>query len=83
MQILTADVMQELIDFRNKHDTEFDITIRNSNLYLRFFCGAMFEPKSLKEGIIEEKTFKEYFDIVQLTYILSKKLIHVVKETEI
>lgn len=83
MQLLTADVMQELIDFRNKHDIGFDIAIRNHNLYLRFSCGIMFEPTSLKKGIIEERTFKEYFDMVQFTYNLSKELINVVKETEI
>lgn len=83
MQILTADIMQDLIDFQNNNKIKYDIAIVNNNIYLRFNCGAMFEVTSLKKGIIEEKVFKKYFDITSFTYNLSKKIINVIEETEI
>ncbi len=83
MQLLTADIMQELIDFQKNNNIKFDIAIRNNNIYLRFYCGSMFELTSLKKGIIEEKAFHKYFDITNFTYNLSKKLIDVIEETEI
>ncbi len=83
MQLLTADIMQELIDFRNENDIKYDITIINNNIYLRFYTGSMFEVTSLKKGIIEEKAFNKYFNITRFTYNLSKKLIDVINQTEI
>lgn len=83
MQLLTADIMQELIDFRNENNIEYDITVINNNIYLRFHCGEMFEVTSLKKGIIEEKAFNKYFNITKFTYNLSKKLINVIEQTEI
>lgn len=83
MGLLTADVMQDLINFRKATNMPYDITIINNNIYLRFHCGAMFEPTALKKGIVEEKTFKKYYDIVNFIDTLSKELINLIEETEI
>ena len=42
MQILTADVMESLIKFKNKYDIDFEIVLMNNNIYLRFFVSNMF-----------------------------------------
>ena len=83
MQLLTADVMEELIDFINKTNIKYDIIINNNNIYLRFHCGAMFEPQSLKKGIIDKKQIEKYFYMLNFTYNLSDKIINLIDETEV
>lgn len=83
MQILTADVMEELIAFEKKTNIKYDITIINNNLYLRFHCGAMFEAGNIKKGALDKSAIHKYFYMLNLTYNLSNKLISVVNETEI
>lgn len=83
MQLLTADVMQELIDFLQKEEIDFDIYINNNYLYLRFHLEDMFEVGKIKNGPIEEKTLEKYYNILKFTYDLSNKLINVVNDTEL
>ena len=83
MQILTADVMEELVDFENKTKMKFDIVIKENELYLRFHSGDMFEPTNLKNGPLDKKTIEKYFYMLNFTYNLSNKLIDVINNTEI
>ena len=83
MQLLTADVMEELIEFENKTNMKYDVYINNDNLYLRFHCGVMFEPQNLKKGALDEISMRKYFYMLNFTYNLSNKLINVIKETNI
>ena len=83
MQLLTADVMEELIDFENKTNMKYDIIINNNNIYLRFHCGTMFEPQALKNGIIDKRHLQKYFYMLNFTYNLSNKIIKLINETEI
>lgn len=83
MQILTADVMQELIDFRNKTNMNYDVIINNNTLYLRFHCGTMFEPRNIKRGAINKEELHKYFYMLNFTYNLSNKIIKIINETEI
>ena len=53
MQLLTADVMEELIEFENKTKMKFDIFINGNELYLRFHSGSMFEAGNLKNGVLD------------------------------
>ena len=83
MQLLTSDVMEELIEFRNKTNMRYDIFIINNELYLRFHSGEMFEAGKLKKGAIDKETARKYFYMLNFTYNLSKKLISVINETQI
>lgn len=83
MQILTADVMQELVDFQNKTNIKYDVIINNDTLYLRFHCGSMFEPTNIKNGAINKEELEKYFYMLNFTYNLSNKIIGTVNETEI
>lgn len=83
MQILTADVMEELVDFENKTKMKFDISIKGNELYLRFHSGNMFEPGKIKNGVLDKKLIKKYFYMLNFTYNLSNKLINVVNSIEI
>ena len=83
MQLLTADVMEELISFINKTNLRYDIVIKNNNIYLRFHCGTMFEPENLKKGAIDKEKIEKYFYMLNFTYNLSDKIIKIINETEI
>lgn len=83
MQLLTSDVMEELVEFRNKTNMRYDIFINNNELYLRFHSGEMFEAGKLKNGVLDKEILKKYFYMLNFTYNLSKKLISVIDETQI
>jgi len=83
MQLLTADVMEELIDFENKTKMKYDIFIKGNELYLRFHSGAMFETTTLKNGPVDKKTMEQYFYMLNFTYNLSNMLINLINDVEI
>ena len=81
MQLLTADVMEELVEFKNNTNMPYDIYITNNELYLRFHSGSMFEPRSLKNGVLDRNVIHKYFYMLNFTYNLSKKLIDTINNT--
>lgn len=83
MRILTSDVMQELVDFYNKTKIEYDIHIKGNELYIRFHTGMVFEIENMKQGPLNEKEIKVYFDILNFTNVLATKLIEVIDHIEI
>lgn len=83
MQILTHDIMDMLVDFRNQLKMPLDILIRDDIMYVRLHVGKMFEAKFNKKAVIDIESAKKYFDIVNFIYSLSKKMIQTIEETEI
>lgn len=83
MRILTPDIMLELLNFLNNYNVMFDIIIDNYNIYIRFYCGNMFESSNLKKGAIDKDTLNRYYNILEFSYNLSHKLINIIKEVDI
>ena len=83
MQLLTADVMEELVQFENKTNMKFDVVIKEKELYLRFHSGSMFEAGNLKKGALDKESIQKYFYMLNFTYNLSNKFINVVNDTQI
>ena len=83
MQLLTSDVMEELIKFEDKTKMKYDIYIKNDELYLRFHSGAMFEIGNLKKEILDKELIQKYFYMLNFTYNLSNKLINIINDTQI
>ena len=83
MQILTSDVMEDLIDFRIKTNMNYEICIINNELYLRFHSGEMFEARSIATNSLNKEEIEKYFYMLNFTYNLSNKLINVINETKI
>ena len=83
MQILTHDIMDMLVDFRNQLKMPLDILIRDDIMYIRLHVGKMFEAKFNKNAVIDKQNAQKYFNIVNFIYSLSKKMIQTVEETEI
>ena len=82
MQLLTSDVMATLIDFYNKYNIDYEIVIRNNKIYMRFFTGAMFEPKIFGNSMDKELLLK-YYCILKFIVDVTKEVNKALKEVEI
>lgn len=83
MQLLTSDIMEEILEFKNKSKDIFDIFINENNIYLRFHCGSMFEVTSLKKGELDRKTLERYYNILKFVYDMANKFIKIINESDI
>ena len=83
MQLLTSDIMEDLIEFKVNTNMQYDIYIANNEIYLRFHSGEMFESQKLTEEVFNKDEIKKYFYMLNFTYNLSKKLIDVINQTQI
>ena len=82
MQLLTADIMQMFIDFKNKNKLIPQLTLKENKLYIRFETGGVFEASILKKSL-DYEVLKRYYDIINFTLELTEKFIKNVNETEL
>ena len=75
MQILTHDVMQMLVDYRTRLKCHFDIYIKGRAMYIRVHTGDLFEAKINNKTVLDEKTLREYYDVVDFIYTTAIELI--------
>ena len=83
MQILTADIMEQIIEFKEKTNQKFDIYINDDKIYLRFHKNDLFEPMYKTNEILDKNSLQSYYDILKFTYELTNKIIKVINEVEI
>lgn len=83
MQLLTHDIMELLVSFKKNTGINYDISIYDNIMYLRFHTGAMFEFKSFKKGAFDEQMLRQYYNVLDFTCTLSKMLIDLIEKTEI
>lgn len=50
MEILTHDVMEEIINFYVQYKIQFKIIIRNNSIYIKYITGKVFQPSLLKKA---------------------------------
>ena len=72
LRILTADVMQMLIDFKQKNKVAPEIVLNSRGLFIRFELGNVFEPNLIKTDI-EYDNLKKTYDIINFILDLTKK----------
>lgn len=82
MQILTSDIMEQMINFINESKIKFELTINQNELYIRFKTGKMFEANIFKSSV-DFNTLKKAYDIINFTFDITRKLTKVLEETEI
>jgi len=82
MQLLTSDIMQMLMDFKEKNKVTPEMTLKGNVLYIRFATGDMFEPKMLKNSL-DYTTLKKYYDTINFTLDITEKFLKNIEETEI
>ena len=80
MQILTADVMQVLTDFKKTTGIHYEMSIKDSTIYFRFRTGSMFEPNY--KNSIDKDTIYRYYKVLEFTLNVTNKIIKIIEETE-
>lgn len=81
MQLLTADVMLMLVDFYNDMKIEYEITIRENNIYVRFHTGDLFETAGLKKDVLDKELLHKYYKMFDFMYCLIIQLVKNIDET--
>lgn len=82
MQILTSDIMEMLIEFKEKSKIKYEITLKDAKMYIRFHTGGVFEPKLFGQSL-DFNTLKKYYDIIDFIFKVTKSVNKVIAETEI
>lgn len=82
MQILTSDIMEMLIEFKEKSKIKYEITLKGANMYIRFHTGGVFEPKLFGQSL-DFDMLKKYYDIIDFIFKVTKTVNKVIAETEI
>lgn len=82
MQILTVDVMAELIEFIKTTEIKFEFYINHNKMYLRFHTGEVFEPDVFGQAMKYEEV-KKYFDIIYGVRNITQHISNVISNTEL
>lgn len=82
MQLLTADVMQELIIFYKEMGINYELTIKENCMYIRFWCGEMFERAKLKKFSLDRDTLYKNYRILDFTFSLVNRMLKLLYETQ-
>ena len=82
MQILTHDVMEELIYFHLKFDCNFEIIIENNDIFITFKTGDIFNPK-IFTNVTDSDFLWTYYTILNFITNLCVKINKSLEETEI
>lgn len=82
MQLLTADVMQLLIDFKQDNKLIPEITIKGNELYIRMETGDIFDANLLKKSFDYNMLLK-YYNIINFSLNLTEKIVKNIRETEL
>ena len=80
MQILTLDIMQKIVDFKRKMAMDFEISIINQDLFIRFRCGKMFEASSVNKFSLDKDLLYKYYRILSFCLEVSDLFIKSVNE---
>ena len=82
MQLLTADIMQMLIDFRKDTGIRFDFAIKNNRIFLRFGGGGLFAIPNLEKTLWDKYIMYRNYKILNFTFELTYKITNLIKETD-
>jgi len=82
MQILTADIMAELIQLIQTTKVKFEFYINHNKMHVRFHTGEVFEPEVFGKAM-QYKNLKKYFDIVTCVKNITEHICNVISETEL
>ena len=81
MQLLTSDVMLLLNDFYKYMQREFEITIKNDNIYVRILNGATFSNSLIKGNELDKELIYKNYRTINFILNISSKLIELINET--
>jgi len=82
MQILTADIMTEMIDLVKTSKVKFEFYINHDIMHIRFHTGEMFEPDVFGKSMQLDK-LKKCFDKIESVKNVTEHICNVVYNTEL
>ncbi len=82
MQILTADIMTELIELVKTSKGKFEFYINNDIMHIRFHTGEVFEPEVFGKSMQLDK-IRKYCDIVTNVKNVIEHVCNVIFNTEL
>lgn len=82
MRILTSDIMDYMIKFKNENKIKFEMTIKNSQIFTRIHCQDMFELPSLGKALDYETLYK-YYKYLNFMCELNKKIYDTISSKDI
>lgn len=74
MQLLTADIMEDLVALYNELKVNYEITIEESCMYIGFQCGELFKPEKLEKFSLNREKLYESYRVLVLALDLTNKL---------
>lgn len=82
MQILTTDIMLQIIELTELTRIDFVFYINHSRMYIKFYTGSIFETDIYSKTMNYEE-LKEYFDILNNVKNITEHICNVISETEL
>ena len=78
----SQDDIVYLIDFYKKYNLDFEVIFKNDTIYMSFFTGTMFEPKTFGSSMDKQLLFT-YYSILQFISNVTKKVNKTLEDLEI
>ena len=82
MQILTSDIMTELIDLVRRTKVKFEFYINKDIMHIRFHTGEVFEPEVFGKSMQLDK-LRKYCDIISAVKNVIQHICDVIYSTEL
>ena len=82
MRILTSDILDYMINFKKENKIKYELTLKNSSLYIRIHCKDMFEAPFRKDSL-DFNTLHMYYKIIHFICELNRKFYYVISEKDI
>lgn len=81
-QLLNEDMIQELIQFHNEMEMDFELTIKVNCIYIRFWCGKIFETSKLKRFSLDRNTLYKYYRMLDFTFYITDKMLNLLNQMQ-
>lgn len=81
MQLLTSDVMILLNDFYKYMQREFEIIIKNDNIYIKILNGVTFSNSLIKDNELDKELIYKNYRTINFILNISSKLVELINET--
>lgn len=82
MRILTSDILDYMLTFKNQNKIKFEMTLKDSKLYIRIHCQDLFEIKPYKDSM-DFDTLHRYYNFVDFICELNRKIYYVLSEKDL
>lgn len=82
VRILTSDILDFMINFRKENKLKYELTLKNSSLYIRIHCKDLFEAPFSKDSLDFDNLHMDY-KILHFICELNRKFYYTIKEKDI